>query len=268
MVACVSIVAACLPELGPLPTAVAPELEAGAAIGCGDGIIATNDDGSDAGEACDPGGDPAAGCSPACTISCGGIIGPSGHCYFVADPSDYANAVTNCSNAFAHVVTIGSEDEAKLVRTLAGEASYRVGLLLDDTLTLVAYKPASLVEEPGWPTASSCAGCFAQGPTDTGAFAPLDPDAGVGHRCLIAASDDKWLQIPCNRRDSNILTICEREPLGQRAQACGGPLCSTLPSTAGRKRYVISLATATAPQADQFCRGYPGGSLVVLESRE
>lgn len=265
----VGAAAACLPELSPLPVAKQPEEAGGRSTGCGDGIIATLDDGGDAGESCDPGGNPSPiGCSTTtCAIECTGVIGPSGHCYFAADPSDYENALTNCSAAGGHVVTIGSEAEATLVSGFADGGAYRVGLLLDDNLSLVAYKTPPLVEEPGWPYAQrSCPGCFAAGADDAGQFAPLDPDSGTDHHCL-AAADGGWLQIPCNQT-SGVATICEREPLGQRSQSCGGPLCTTLASSAGKKRYVISISPASAEQADQFCRGYEGGSLVVLESRE
>lgn len=267
--ALVGVGSACLPELGPLPLADAGVVERPELTGCGDGIIATNDDGSDAGESCDPGGDPAVGCSSTCTIECPGVIGPSGHCYFIAEPSDYQRAVTNCSAAGGHVVTIGGEGEAALVRSLVGTARYRVGLLLDENLSLVAYKTPPLVEEPGWPHEQpSCPGCFAKGADDAGQFAPLVADAGPRPNCLAADVDDRWVQVACNRSDPDILTVCEREPVGQRSQPCGGPLCTTLASTAGKKRYVISISPATAEEADQLCRGYEGGSLVVFESRE
>lgn len=264
----VAAASACLPELSPLTTFGDAEASA-PATGCGDGIIATNDDGGDAGESCDPGGNSSAvGCSQSCSIDCTGVIGPSGHCYFLADPSDYEKALTNCSNAGGHVVTIGSEAEAALVNGLTDGGAYHVGLLLDDRFSLVAYKTPSEVEEPGWPhDQSSCPGCFAAGADDAGRFAALDPDSGTDHRCLVATLGG-WLQIPCSQSDPRVATICEREPLGQRSQSCGGPLCTTLSSTAGRKRYVISISPANAEQADQFCRGYPNGSLVVFESRE
>lgn len=262
-----AVVSACLPDLRDLPVVV-PSEAAAPISGCGDGIIATNDDGSDAGESCDPGANTVIGCSASCTISCGGIIGPSGHCYFVADPSDYQGALTNCNAAGGHVVTIGSEDEARLVGSLVGSGTYRIGLLLDDNLSLVAYKTPPFVEEPGWPHTPTCSGCFASGADDAGQFPSRDPDSGTNHNCLAAGPDGKWLQIACNQGDAGVMTVCEREPVGQRSQACGGPLCTTLSATAGKKRYVISISPATAEDADQFCRSYEGGSLVVFDSRE
>jgi hypothetical protein len=267
-VALVGAASACLPELSPLPPAKEEESPVEASTpfnGCGDGIIATSDDGGDAGESCDPGGITAAGCTPECSISCLGVIGPSGHCYFLTEPSDYANARNNCSAAGGHVVTIGSEAEAALVGAFVDGGSYRVGLTLDNAL-FAAYKPD--LEEPGWPQAqTSCSGCFAEGADDAGQFAELAPDSGLDHHCLVAAGG-RWLQVACDESDAGIQTVCEREPIGQRSQPCGGPLCATLASTAGRKRYVISLSPATAEQADLSCSGYEGGSLVVFESRE
>lgn len=267
--ALLGLASACLPDLAPVPLPVTdggPRFDATPAPGCGDGIIATNEDGGDAGESCDPGANPGPGCSDDCTISCSGRIGPSGHCYFVADPSENEQANRNCNAAGAHVVTIGSSAEAALVRDLVDGGTYRVGLVLEDDLFSVsAYKTPPSVEEPGWPHAATrCPGCFAVGADDAGSFAaePGD-DAGASH-CL-AAVGDRWVQVPCR---STLLTVCEREPLGRRAQACGGPLCTTLASTAGTKRYVIANATASATAADEFCRSYPGGSLAVFDSRE
>lgn len=267
--AAVGAVNACLPELEALPVVPAEGGSPTEVTGCGDGIIATNDDGGDAGESCDPGSGAANGCNKDCTISCAGVVGPSGHCYFLADPSDYEQALKNCNTVGGHVVTIGSENEAALVARVADGGTYRVGLLLDDNLSIVAYKTPLFVEEPGWPgTRTSCPGCLAFGANDAGEFAPLVPDSGTDHRCLVAGPDGQWLQVACKDSDAGVATICEREPVGQRSQSCGGPLCTTLPSTAGKKRYVVSISPATATQADEFCRSYPGGSLVVFDSRE
>ena len=68
--------------------------------------------------------------------------------------------------------------------------------------------------------------------------------------------------------DAGYEVVCEREPVGQRSSACGGPLCMTLPATAGKKRYVVSLGTATADEAAQFCADFDGGALVTIASNE
>lgn len=258
------LASACLSDLATF-IPVDGGVEAGpASTGCGDTILATLDDGGDAGEECDPGPNAVLGCTPQCTISCGGVIAPSGNCYFLADPSDYNRALISCGAAGAHLVTIGSEDEQARVRLLVGAASYRLGLRVTDD---EAYKTPPRVEEPGWPLGGrTCEGCFAVA-DDAGLF-PSSGDAGGPQSCLVASARDEWVRVPCSEQDAGYLTVCEREPAGQRAQYCAGPYCTTLVPTQGKKRYVISPAKTSAAEADAFCRGYDGGTLVVFESRE
>ncbi|MBX3226638.1 MAG: hypothetical protein KIT84_31735 [Labilithrix sp.] len=276
--AATAMLGACLSDLAPfIPADAGADTRTtpppAAATGCGDGIIATLDDGGDAGESCDPGAGAAPGCTPRCTLSCGGVLGPSGHCYFLADPGDHAAAVEHCARAGGHLVTIGDAEEAKLVDAFVDGGSYRVGLSVSPAAN--AYVAESVprvggsgVPEPGWPRGDDrCAGCFAivdAGPDGSNiTFPPADPDAG--DRSCVVARGGVWLEVPCSGA-SDALTVCEREPAGQRTQYCGGPYCTTLPATSGRKRYVISLEPATAAAASELCRGYDAGRLVVLES--
>jgi hypothetical protein len=96
---------ACLPDLADIsPTDAGFDGEKIAPfVGCGDGVIATLDDGGDSGESCDPGKPndvdaQAPGCS-ACQITCEGVLDPAtGHCYFAAGAFDYKGAVGACSS--------------------------------------------------------------------------------------------------------------------------------------------------------------------------
>lgn len=261
--AALSVPLACLPDLGAaragedgsIPTTTA----------CGDGIIATLDDGGDAGESCDPGD--AAGCE-GCQIKCEGRLDPaSGHCYFVAGVrSKYSDAVVACSPTNAHVVTVDSQGEAKLVDDLAADAGYWIGL--DYQSGAGGYRTPDGVNEPGWPTASSnpntCSGCFGFG-LDGGGFLSA-PGVDAGPAC-VAASGGSWFSVPCTDTASRT-TICEREPAGQRGYYCGGPTCFTLPATAGQKVYVLFTSATPADAALAACREYQNGNLVMFDSRE
>jgi hypothetical protein len=280
-VACASLlalaaVAACLPDLAPI---VAPEASVEAVPpfqGCGDGIIATLDDGGDAGESCDPGADAQPGCSADCKIECtGGTIEPkTGHCYFAAGiDTSFMGANARCSLAGgrAHVVTFASQEEADLVSKLTTPAAptYWVGLARSSILSAYASNHA---EEPGFPIppgTASCTGCFGIGADDAGVF-PSEPDGGTTD--CIAWSNGGWLQVPCSPADAGTMTtrttICEREPIGARAQDCIGGFCFTLANTAGKKRYLVAVSATDPDTAALSCSGLDGGSLVVFESRE
>lgn len=275
-------VAACLPNLAAIAADDAA-VEATTATrfqGCGDGIIATLDDGGDAGESCDPGTTDAQvpGCTADCQIECdGGVDGgtidlETGHCYFAAGVDTTFNAANaRCQLAKAHVVTFVSQGEADLVSTLATAAAptYWVGLVRSNTLS--AYT-ANHEEEPGFPIPPAgtgpCPGCFGIG-ADGGVF-PSAVDSGTTD--CIAWSGGAWLQVPCSPADAGTLTsrttICEREPPGVRAQDCIGGFCFTLASTAGTKRYLVAVAATDPDNAEEVCSGLDGGSLVVFGSRE
>lgn len=273
-IAGVAAAGACLPDLAAIPGGGA-SLEGGAAPfrGCGDGIIATLDDGGDAGESCDP-GEPDAdvpGCRT-CTIVCEGALDPrSGHCYFAAgEDATYTGARTRCRSARAHVVTLASDEEVAVVRTVAtdDDAGYWLGLSRDPTL--VAYT-ADRPEEPGFPSAPatagasvpSCEGCFGIG-ADAGVFPIADVDAA--DTPCIASRGGTWFQVACS--GASRPTICEREPVGTRAQDCIGGFCFTLPRTAGDKTYLVAVSATDPETAAQSCAGLDGGSLVVLGTRE
>ena len=272
-------VAACLPDLAAIAADAATESTTATRFqGCGDGIIATLDDGGDAGESCDPGADATVGCTADCRIECsGGTIDPrSGHCYFAAGTDTTFNAAdVRCQLAKAHVVTFASQEEADLVSTLATSAAptYWVGLVRSNTLN--AYT-ANHPEEPGFPIPPAgtgagtgpCSGCFGIG-ADAGVFPSLT-DAGTTD--CVAWSGGGWLQVPCSPADAGTATtrttICEREPAGVRAQDCIGGFCFTLASTAGTKRYLVAVAATDPDTAALSCSGLDGGSLVVFGSRE
>ena len=247
---------ACLPDLAAIAIAdAAPEATPIARFeGCGDGIIATLDDGGDAGESCDPGADAEVpGCTADCRIECdGGIVDPkSNHCYFVAGKdTTFVGAIARCATARGHVVTVGTQAEADLVSRLmpSSEApTYWVGLARNNTLGN-AYAVSSVivgpVEEPGFPIPADpdagigtgpCTGCFGIG-DDAGVFPPEVASVTIsnGADCLASAGGG-WVQVPCNATTGGVLvpraTICEREPIGARAQDCIGGFCFTLGST-------------------------------------
>lgn len=276
---------ACLPSLSPIADAPTPVEGSTTFVGCGDGLIATLDDGGDAGESCDPGkpNDPdaqAPGCS-ACRIVCekDGVIDPrTGHCYFPVDPSDnYPAAITSCKARGAHVVTFASAAEVTLVQGVtggAGASGFWVGLSRSSELG-EAYGP-DRPEEPGFPfpaqqgspgpAGGPCEGCFGVGADpDGGTFRIDNPGSAPDTRC-VASLSGSWAQVPC--RGPARATLCEREPVGVRAQPCFGGYCFTLPATAGRKSYLVSFLGADLAQAVQSCAQLPGGSLVVLDSAE
>lgn len=270
---------ACLPGLASLP----PEPSAfdGAAlgfVGCGDGIIATLDDGGDAGESCDPGGDAAVKGCASCQIQCEGKLDPrSGHCYFaVAPTTTYNEAVRACKDELAHVVTFGSVEEVGLVEAVApGDEGYWVGLVRSQTLR-GAYE-ANRPEEPGlaYPLATDnagagpCEGCFGIG-TDAGVMPFADgvdaSDPTLDTSC-VAARGAGWFRVPCSG-SAALRTVCEREPEGKRAQDCNGGFCFTVPATLGAKTYLVIVSASGPETAAQTCSDLDGGSLVVLESRQ
>lgn len=260
---------ACLPDLDAFP----PPPDAGDTVTsvqsfCGDGVIETNDDGSDAGESCDPGDASTAGCE-GCRLRCTGTIDPStGHCYFWADPtSDFNRAATACVAARAHLVTFASEAEARLADTLPGaDAGYWVGLILRGDKR--GFVPALDFKEPGWPdpaNGSTCRGCFAVGADDAGAFP--GEEEGADGQCLVTESG-AWRTVPCQGPKVRSV-LCEREPIGERLYPCGGLLCTNLFVTAGKKSYVLWPSAVSAREAAEACtRTYDGGSLVTFDSAE
>lgn len=271
--------AACLPVLSPIPDAPTPVEGSTPFVGCGDGLIATLDDGGDAGESCDPGkpNDPdaqAPGCR-ACQIVCerDGVIDPrTGHCYFPVGPGpseNYQDAITRCKGRGAHVVTFASAAEVSLVQGLAGDASFWVGLARSSALG-EAYGP-DRAEEPGFPSPPQlgqgpCAGCFGVGAdADGGAFA-RENAAGMAETRCVASVAGRWLQVPCGGPART--TLCEREPVGTRATICNGGYCFTLSTTAGKKSYLVSFLEGSLSQAVESCALLPAGSLVILDSAE
>ena len=148
--------------------------------------------------------------------------------------------------------------------------TYWVGLVRSNDLG--AYT-SNHFEEPGFPIPpanGSCSGCFGVG-ADAGVFPSEVVEAGAPTDC-IASSDGGWVQVPCIPADAGApttrTTICEREPVGVRAEDCIGGFCFTLASTAGKKRYLVAVGMTDPDTAAQSCAGFDGGSLVILESRE
>ena len=274
---------ACLPDLAAI--AENPEAESGAPPfrGCGDGIIATLDDGGDSGESCDPGPDASIGCV-SCQITCEDKLDPAtGHCYFSPGTGrdvGYGDALDRCHAANAHLVTFSSTDEvSRFADTIARGESYWIGMSRAPVVS-GAYQ-ASLFEEPGFaypnagvPAAQGpCLGCFGVGvDPDSGTF-PI-ADAGAPPKAdppqCVASIGGTWFQVACNppAPTTGYRTICEREPAGVRAQACGNDgVCFTLPSTKGTKTYLVVVSSADPESAAQACNSLDGGSLVVLGSR-
>lgn len=251
---------ACLPELSALNGAsdagdagdAGEGEETGASSACGDGFI---DD--DAGEVCDPGQALATSTTCInCAVQCtGGNIDPeSGHCYFIPNVSaTFAQAAEACTGG--HVVTITSDREAAFVDGLT-KAPYWVGAQF---LESVGGYRSEVTTEPGFPADGGCAGCYDR---RSGATA-----VDGGGDCVLS-SDGGWTLVPCN--DAGAATICEREPQGNRSIFCGGPYCSAIPFTLGKKRYLVYLENAArdAAGAARECARYDGGRLVVFDSRE
>jgi hypothetical protein len=274
---------ACLPDLTAIAAADGA-LEAAAAPfeGCGDGVIATLDDGGDAGESCDPGfeGDAQVPGCRACQITCEGTLDPkSGHCYFAAGADvSYPLALARCKAERAHVVTFASDEELTFVKNIAA-SGYWVGLSIKSAELFGAYgPPAERLEEPGFPfpsapspaAAGPCEGCFGSG-ADGGLFPSADVDASdttTDTSCIASRGGDGWFRVPCNA-DIARPTICEREPAGMRSKICGNEgLCLNVARTAGVKTYLVTVSAADPETAATTCSFLDGGSLVVFDSRE
>lgn len=274
---------ACLPDLATIASGDgAVDASLVPFQGCGDGIIATLDDGGDAGESCDPGGDAQVPGCRACQITCEGTLDPTtGHCYFAAGvDTSYAEARARCRAARAHVVTLVSTDEAKVVEQVAAnESGYWLGLARKDVDLSGAYgPPVERPEEPGFPYPNAslssargpCAGCFGIGVDADGGLFPRDVDASdtTTETSCLASRNGTWLQVPCSGTTTRP-TVCEREPVGVRGQVCGNDgICLTLARTAGVKTYLVTVSKADPDTAASTCRFLDGGSLVILESRE
>ena len=274
--------AACLPDLAAIEAVEGPpEASVVSFKGCGDGIIATLDDGGDAGESCDPGADAQVPGCQSCQIKCEGKLDPrTGHCYFAAGAdTSYVAARTRCKAERAHVVTLASAEESRLLEQIAAnESGYWVGLSRKESDLFGAYGPPNeRLEEPGfaYPGASvdaatgPCPGCFGIG-ADAGTFPLADVDAAgaTPDTSCVASRGGTWFQVPCSSAITRP-TICEREPAGVRGEACGNDgICFTVPQTAGLKTYLVAVSPADPETADTTCRFLDGGSLVVFDSRE
>jgi len=275
---------ACLPDLAAVPAEDASlETSVLPFQGCGDGVIATLDDGGDAGESCDPGADAQVPGCRACQISCEGRLDPkSGHCYFAAGAdTSYVAARTRCKAERAHVVTLASVEETTFLEQIAAdESGYWVGLSRKESDLFGAYgPPTERLEEPGfaYPGASvaaaqgPCPGCFGVGAdADAGTFPLADVDASdtTTDTSCVASRGGTWFRVPCSGAITRP-TICEREPEGVRGQSCGNDgICFTVPQTSGVKTYLVAVSPADPETADTTCRFLDGGSLVVFDSRE
>ena len=250
----------CLPELSTLEVDDAAVI--GPSGGCGNGIIEEAPDGGQV-EQCDRGDSGAPGCSPTCTIECEGEIDPrSGHCYFRAGAHGaLIEARQACVAVGAHVVTVGDEDESARASRLATGAHW-LGLERRDSLG--GYVTTETAE-PGWPLAGrTCAGCF--GFADGGGLPSASTDGGTALGCVVRSESGAWLEAPCTGA-SGLATVCEREPRGQRGQACGGGICFSLPATTPGKRSLVVPSPASAREAAAFCANQFAGRLAVLGSQ-
>ena len=260
--------AGCLPDLTPIPP-VEAGIDAGEVLPssyCGDGIIATLDDGGDAGESCDPADAAVLGCRN-CKIECEDKLDEAtGHCYFALPTKyvQYGQAVTACRAANAHVVTLGSASEIDRATALAAGTPYWVGLAFDNVVP--GFQSASSLE-PGFPkesTSGPCEGCFGVG-TD-GGFIPPQDASSTNANCVVARSASSWVAQECIGTEP-LTAICEREPEGVRTTSCIGGFCFNVLSTAGKKTYLLGVDSLSASEANATCRSLDG-RLAVLETVE
>jgi hypothetical protein len=198
------------------------------------------------------------------------------HCYFNAaldgsfsTQSLRASDQAGCGAAGGHVVTLVSERENTLASTSSSFDPFWVNLAYNAGTS--SYTP-SVPFESGW--SNQCPGCYAH--LDAGADAmpviKVKGDAGLGPGpCVIGKIDtrDPWHEAPCSGPNLAFITLCEREPLGSRAQACDGPaVCFTVPYTLGVKRYVYVADHVSANDAAARCASQLGGRLVLFDSPE
>ncbi len=270
------LTSACLDDLPPLVDPAPLVDDDASSSPCGDSVVATNQDGTDAGESCDPADASIFGCVD-CQLSCPeGVLDDAGrHCFFSAGTATtFQAARTACEIRKGHIVTIASAREADLAEvsgTIDPKLGYWVGLSYAAAVS--GYVPP-LLDEPGVPSdGTSCPGCFSFG--DGGDFAihpTLDASTSI-RECLVAQNEGgtrRWLQVPCATNTTPFSVLCEREPPGRRIIDCAGNYqCTTIFVTEGRKRYLVSLAeTLTADGAKARCAEFPNGRLAVFESRE
>lgn len=97
--------------------------------------------------------------------------------------------------------------------------------------------------------------------------AEVDASSASEARCIVSIGG-RWFRVLCDSTGTQRATVCEREPVGARAQDCIGGFCFTLPHTAGRKRYLVAVSATDPDTAAQSCAGLTRGSLVVLTSNE
>ncbi len=275
-------VLSCLPDLAALPTEAGPP---GAGL-CGNAIV--DFDAHGGGEQGDPGGAAVLGCTD-CKVTCEGTADPvTNHCYFTTQPSgvDFRSAQLACGRARAHVVTLGSDEERRLVDGLVGMQSYWVGLRFatdqEPAFTVAAATGSAIttVIETGWPQPpcrGPCTGCYGFG-LDGGGFAL--PDGGAvaiddgGLSCAPANQDEacvaslagpspKWVQVTCGHPElmPPPVTVCEREPPGAiQIQFCGGDPCFSIRASA--KLYDVHKDLVDGKNID--CG--PGGRLLHIDS--
>jgi hypothetical protein len=271
---------ACLPDLAALPPAARGPY-------CGDGIVDWAREGG-IGEQCDPSEAGARGCTSVCNVDCpsGGYVDPETlHCYFLRDPRPSLKDAQNlCELEGAHVVTFSSNTEYDAFHGWYVDESARfrdsyfwIGLAANG---LDQAYGSSALDEPGFGVpAASCPGCFGRLPANSDYFATTDASPGARSLgCVVGLRANKglpWYQALCagNRVGgtgpiANGVTVCEREPPGQRSRPCDAGQCVDLPSTRSVKKYVFKSERATSAAAAAFCRTLPQGELVMPDTRE
>ena len=149
---------------------------------------ATLDAGADA--VVDDAATPDAPTVAACTEADSVLDPSSGHCYFVAPGTSHAwsTASTQCTDVGAHLVTIGSDAEQRLVAPFAAARSQWIGLSSDGsgTFTWVDGAPLSYA---AW---------------DNG-----EPAFSTSRCVTLSATAGAWATSRCS---SVATALCEREP--------------------------------------------------------